>query len=104
MTGKLRPKYMVYRSELVDGEMVPDGSGGMISTDPTSVDAPFVLMPRKDPAAFAAMMTYMNACEPELQAEIRDWLRLIAEAEPKFGTQGKRNYSAMRSDAVSRVD
>jgi len=61
---KLRPKYVVFR-------VGPDGTTFdraevMNSTDPGNADSPFVLMPRKDPAAFAAMVAYAHRCEPDL--------------------------------------
>lgn len=92
MEKYLRVKYLVYKV----GEPLIERK----SVDPNDVDSPFVLMPRKDPAAFAAMLTYANNCQGELAAEIRDWLRKIAEAPPVFGTQGARNYSDKRYSAV----
>lgn len=88
----LRPKYMVMK---IDDNGETYGSG-MNSTNPEDVDSPFVLMPRKDPAAYAAMLTYSEFCEPQLKAEIRGWLCKIARAKPLFGTQGERNLSAYR--------
>ena len=89
----LRPKYQVQRiSE--SGELV--GTIHYLSTDPEDVNSPFTLMPRKDPAAFAAMVTYARTCEPQLAKEIMTWLRKIVEAPVIFGTQGGRNSRAMR--------
>ena len=93
---KLRPKYHVQRCG-PNGELV---GGRMDSTDPNNPDSPFVLMPRKDPAAFMAMLAYAMYCEPELAAEIRDWLRLIAEQPTSCGTQGERNGRYMRLTLV----
>lgn len=99
---KLRPKYVVRK-------ILEDGHGGvklgdvMNSTDPKDVDSPFVLMPRKDPAAFAAMLAYAQCCEQDLAAEIAAWLYTIAEAPPAFGTQGTRNYTATRSAAIEQI-
>lgn len=97
---RLRPKYGVMRT---DANGVARGPL-MKSTDPDDIDSPFVLMPRKDPAAFAAMGTYMELCEPQLANEIRVWLRKIAAAEPAFGTQGKRNFSAIRTKRLLEVE
>lgn len=96
---KLRPKYQVYR-ETLGGRLGPMTR----STDPNDVDSPFVLMPRKDPAAFTAMMVYARYCEPGLAAEIRAWLTKIAEAPPVFGTQGARNFAYRRGYAVRLGD
>lgn len=97
---KLRPKYVVKKIEGNDltGLGVP-----MLSTDPNNVDSPFVLMPRKDPAAYAAMIYYAQCCEPKLAAEVAVWLGKIAAAEPKFGTQGIRNYQATRALAIDQI-
>lgn len=89
---RLRPKYMVARID-ADGKAF---GPGMKATDPGDINSPFVLMPRKDPAAFAAMTAYMQFCEPQLANEIRAWLRTIAQAEPVYGTQGARNRTAVR--------
>jgi len=89
---KLRPKYDVQR-------IGPRGNligSRMESTDPEDIDSPFVLMPRKDPAAFHAMMAYAQVCEPVLAAEIRVWLGKIADVEPEYGTQGLCNYVHMK--------
>lgn len=103
---KLRPKYTVQRVNELDSPGGPLKKVGklMLSTDPADVDSPFVLMPRKDPAAFAAMGTYMDLCEPQLANEIRAWLRKVAAAEPIFGTQGKRNFSAIRIKRLHEVE
>ena len=69
---------------------------GMKATDTDSEDSPFVLMPRKDPAAFYAMMHYAQVCEPDLAIEIRVWLDKVVKASPIYGTQGERNRIAMR--------
>ncbi len=90
---KLRPKYIV-RKFNDDGTMgIPQKS---VDTD--DVNSPFVLMPRKDPAAFKALLFYMTICEPSLANEIRPWLHKIAESEPVYGTQGLRNrkFSLLR--------
>lgn len=98
MPGKLRPKYQVLRIE-ESGRTAP-GAKTMFATDPDDINSPFVLMPRKDPAAFVAIITYARHCEPELADEIMDWLNEIAEAEPAFGTQGQRNFRATRLRAL----
>ena len=95
---KLRPKYIVAR-RLDDGSMK---GYHMLSTDPDDVDSPFVLMPRKDPAAFAAMIAYAQCCEPGLALEIDEWLGKIAQAVPSFGTQGIRNFQATRMAAIGQ--
>lgn len=99
-TSLLRPKYVVIR---INEEATQEGDGRVFfkgphiqSTNPSDVNSPFVLMPRKDPAAFAALMVYAQLCEPQLSNEIRAWLRKIARAEPKFGTQGARNFTSVR--------
>jgi len=89
---RLRPKYKVYPVNM-------EGPG-MLSTDPNSVDSPFVLMPRKDPAAFTAMITYARLCEPDLRAEISLWLETIAEADPSYGSQGLRNIKEMKAAQI----
>lgn len=97
---RLRPKYMVTRmddSGIMSGPSMP-------STDPEDINSPFVLMPRKDPAAFEAMRAYMSLCEPQLANEIRAWLRKIAAAEPVYGTQGKRNRAFIRSRMLQEVE
>lgn len=97
MAGKLRPKYYVTR-------FWDEGTRGgprMESTNPDDVDSPFVLMPRKDPAAFLAMICYAQYCEPNLRAEIATWLTKIAGAEPVFGTQGRQNYEEIRARSIS---
>lgn len=96
---KLRPKYDVQRVG-PDGDLI---GPRMNATDPENPDSPFVLMPRKDPAAFTAVMTYARHCEPDLAAEIRDWLRKVANAPPEYGTQGTRNLSNMRLDAIDAL-
>lgn len=103
MTGeqnrRLRPKYMVFRIDEDTGAMIVEGA--MPATDPENIDSPFVLKPRKDPAAFVAMIAYTMTCEPDLAQEIREFLHKIAEAPPVFGTQGERNYKAFRTKSIS---
>lgn len=93
---RLRPKYMVARIDVEGRAFGP----GMKSTDPDNVDSPFVLMPRKDPAAFVALVAYTEFCEPQLANEIRAWLRKVTDADPVFGTQGKRNFAATRARSL----
>ena len=93
MEKRLRPKYQVQKVDEC-GKLV--GTIRLLSTDPRDVNSPFVLMPRKDPAAFMAMVTYARLCEPQLATEIKAWLREIVEAPMVFGTQGERNYRAVR--------
>lgn len=96
---KLRPKYMVYKIE-------PDGkleAHGMESTDPDNVDSPFVLMPRKDPAAFAALITYARYCEKDLAKEIKEYLQKVAEAPTVYGTQGERNRQHSRLRLIKDI-
>lgn len=103
---KLRPKYTVKKIPEEDSlamTKVPLPAGTMLSTDPDNVDSPFVLMPRKDPAAYAAMIAYAQCCEPHLAAEIAEWLRKIANAPAIFGTQGTRNFTSTRSAAVDQI-
>ena len=89
---RLRPKYMVTRTD-DNGHII---GPTMKSANPDDVDSPFVLMPRKDPAAFMAMLAYASCCEPSLGNQIRIWLVEIARAPPVYGTQGERNRIAMR--------
>ncbi|GAH65854.1 unnamed protein product, partial [marine sediment metagenome] len=91
---KLRPKYLVFKVE-PDGTTF-DASKGMKSTDPDDVDSPFVLMPRKDPAAFAAMITYARYCEKDLAKEIKEYLQKVARAPGVYGTQGGRNRQHLK--------
>lgn len=95
---KLRPKYAVFKADAFG--VIKDIGSAMQSTDPDNVDSPFVLMPRKDPAAFAAMLAYVDACEYGLGGEIRDWLEKIANAPVVDGTQGHRNRQEMLLRAV----
>lgn len=94
---KLRPKYEVRKIGEEGQKFLGDI---MESTDPNDVDSPFVLMPRKDPAAFAAMLAYVDACEYPLDKEIRDWLCKIANAPVIEGTQGHRNRVEMMGRAI----
>jgi len=98
---KLRPKYIVTKLDPTNPHNTICGTS-MVSTDPDDVDSPFVLMPRKDPAAFAAMLAYAQCCEPNLALEIDKWLEKIAQAEPSFGTQGIRNFQATRMAAIGQ--
>lgn len=98
---KLRPKYRVVR-------ITPEGSTKgapitMVSVDPEDVDSPFVLMPRKDPAAFHALISYARMCEGDLSKEIKAWLGKIAESEPIVGTQGIRNLKAAMISLVESI-
>jgi len=93
---KLRPKYTVFKLDLMGKPIIP----GYKSTDPEDPGSPFVLMPKKDPAAFQAMITYAQCCEQELGDEIRDWLFTIAEEPPELGTQGVRNRKAMLNRVI----
>lgn len=96
MTEKrLRPKYFVTRFEGEPADATVVGKR-MLASDPEDVDSPFVLLPRKDPAAYFALLNYAQACETDLGAEIRLWLDRIVEAPPVFGTQGDRNRIAMK--------
>jgi len=96
---RLRPKYQVYRID--EKEMSIVHASAMLATNPEDVNSPFVLMPRKDPAAFAALLYYASCCEPSLANEIHTWLAKIADAIPVvFGTQGYRNFRAMRLKSV----
>ena len=92
----LRPKYLVYKLDET-GNLT---GLGLEATNPEYVDSPFVLMPRKDPAAFRAMVCYANFCEPGLRIEIVDWLNKIADADPVFGSQGARNAVEMRFQEI----
>jgi hypothetical protein len=100
---RLRPKYQVQRIINTGPEEVCERVGSiMMSTDPDDINSPFVLMPRKDPAAFSALILYAALCEHQLGNEVRYWLRRIAEAEPKYGTQGIRNIRAMKNLEIAR--
>lgn len=102
MSEKLRPKYVVFRIDEEKGEDLKHSampsvvSPPMLSTDPDNIDSPFVLMPRKDPAAFYALLNYAQVCELDLAAEIRVWLDKVVEALPVYGTQGNRNRVHMK--------
>ena len=97
VTKWVRPKYQVQRLKNTGPEEVCELVGKpMLATDPEDIDSPFVLMPRKDPAAYEAVRIYAMMCEPQLGNEIRTWLRKVIESEPVYGTQGKRNRAAMR--------
>ncbi len=89
---KLRPKYEVQRV----GENGKLLGPLMLSTDPNNVDSPFVLMPRKDPAALFALLNYSTVCEDDLALEIREWLEKVVEAPVKYGSQGDRNRVYMK--------
>ena len=100
MGEKLRPKYIVFR-------ILSDGSGNkpeMLATNPENIDSPFVLMPRKDPAAFYALANYAQACEPSLSREIRVFLQKVIEAPPLFGTQGARNRVVMMMKQMDLIE
>jgi len=100
----LRPKYIVEKlPEASEGKEVFIRANVMVSTNPEDVDSPFVLMPRKDPAAFVALITYARYCEPELGLEILKWLEEVAKSEPVFGTQGIRNWVAGRLRSLTEV-
>lgn len=99
---KLRPKYLVSKILSSEGDEIEVGLP-MSSTDPEDVDSPFVLMPRKDPAAYAAMIAYAQCCESRLAAEIANWLAKIANAPAVFGTQGTRNFASTRCAAVDQI-
>ncbi len=105
MGSKLRPKYTVQKVKCFDspGSPFEQASKPMLSTVPDDVNSPFVLMPRKDPAAFLAMLTYAQYCEQGLANEIRGWLNLIAEAVPVYGSQGKKNFTHMWRNIISRT-
>jgi len=96
----LRLKYMVYRIDEV-GQSV---TRGLKSTDPDDINSPFVLMPRKDPAAFIALASYASACEPELAREVREFLTKIVGSSPILGTQGARNFSAVMKRMIRQED
>ena len=96
---KLRPKYMVAKIG-VDGQMFGEG---MKSTDPDNVNSPFVLMPRKDPAAFAAMIMYARCCEKDLAKEVKGWLQRMAVAPVAYGTQGERNRQHLSLRSVGDI-
>lgn len=89
---KLRPKYHVQRIDR-EGDVI---GPLMKSTDPDDIDSPFVLMPRKDPAAFYALMNYAQVCEDDLALEIREWLEKVVEAPVQYGSQGNRNRVHMK--------
>jgi len=92
MGERLYPKYNVQKVGS-KGELI---GPRMHATDPDDVDSPFVLMPRKDPAAYYALLQYAQVCEEDLAREIRVWAEKIAEAPPVFGTQGARNHTHQR--------
>lgn len=71
------------------------------SANTEDVDAPFVLFPRKDPAAFMAMVRYAQICDPQLSNDINMWLAKIALSKPEYGTQGARNLTQIRMLQIS---
>lgn len=80
---KLYNKYIVYK--------IGVQNGGTFSVDTEDVNSPFVLMPRKDPAAMTALACYATFSEPELREEIMQWIKRIKKAPKILGTQGRRN-------------
>ncbi len=82
----LYQKYEVWRK---GGKIGSEGM--MLSVDTQDVDSPFVLKPRKDPAAMKALECYADFCELELSKQIKRWIQLIKKAPKVVGTQGKRN-------------
>lgn len=105
MGDKLRPKYRVQRitGEKPDVAYWTEGPI-MLATDPNDPDSPFVLMPRKDPAAYVAMVTYAHYCEPQLAGQIRAWLRSIAEKPPVYGSQGTFNWRFIKQRLADSDD
>lgn len=99
MAKKLRPKYLVSRIDEETG--IAHVMSGLKSTDPEDINSPFVLMPRKDPAALLAMATYANVCEPDLAQEIREFLHKIVESPGVLGTQGERNLRAFLKSSIN---
>ncbi len=100
----LRPKYRVQKITGVDPKGVYGTVGlPMLATDPNDVDSPFVLMPRKDPAAFYAILAYAQMCEDDLAGELRQWLEKIVLAPPVFGTQGLRNRVVIKLEQIKVV-
>ena len=102
----LRPKYIVKKiadADAINIDQMPLPADVMLATNPNDVDSPFVLLPRKDPSAFAALVTYSQVCEPQLAQEIAEWLEKVADAEPRFGSQGARNYASVRMQAVHDI-
>ena len=82
----LYQKYEVYRKGgKIGSEHIT------VSVNTSEIDSPFVLMPRKDPAAMKALECYADFCEPELSRQIKRWIQLIKKAPKILGTQGKRN-------------
>ena len=100
MAGTLRPKYVVHR---LNEEQKAVGET-MHATDPNDPNSPFVIFPRKDPAAFHALLSYAAVCEKGLRAEILLWAEKIAVCDPDFGTQGARNWQTVLMDKVKSVD
>ena len=100
MAGTLRPKYKVYRLDEEGAELGPS----MLATDPENIDAPFVIFPRKDPAAFHALLAYADVCEKGLRMEIIQFAGKVAESDISFGTQGARNWQTMLMERVKAVE
>lgn len=109
MGGKLRPKYVVLRIDerkatAKDYSGTPPVlSSTMLATDSDNIDSPFVLLPRKDPAAFYALLNYAQMCEEGLAREIRVWLEKVVSAPPVYGTQGERNRVSMKLKQMDLV-
>jgi hypothetical protein len=70
--------------------------------DPQEPDAPFVLKPWKDPAALSALVTYRDACYPELAQELTAWISAIRSGPVIRGGIGARNESHLASRPRSR--
>lgn len=96
--ARLHAKYSVYKLQRTRGLSTKEGRKSTligISVDVDNAESPFVLFPRKDPAALVALKCYALNCEPALALDIRQWIALIRKADEalgkQFGTQGKRN-------------
>lgn len=65
--------------------------------DPSDPDGVFVLKPWKDPAALRALVTYRDACYPELARDLEAWIRAIEAGPVIRGDVGRRNEAYTKS-------
>lgn len=96
--ARLHAKYSVHKLRPASQLLTKEGRKSTLigsSVDVDNAESPFVLFPRKDPAALVALKCYALNCEPELAQDIRQWIELIRRADQmlgkQYGTQGERN-------------
>ena len=68
----------------------------------------FVLSPERDPAALAALITYVEFCEPELAKDLEGWISDIKQAaskgESQLGSNGAVNAQHLMRQKADRLD